>query len=106
VLISIHAEKTRKYKKPHLYNAEQKGDEKRLKNIGLATGITMDVLLLVLAVALTWKLAAISSNAMFFTDECFHDYIIKLSSENWHVPVFCRIYTPALLIISRRCFMY
>jgi len=63
-------------------------DERQLRSIRIVSGVLMDILLLVLVVVLVVKLAGFASEAMFFTDECYHSYIVNLTIENGQVPIF------------------
>ena len=80
--------KKKKNLKAPAFRSQKPSESDTSMNSALVTGIIMDILLIGLAVAMVWKLASIASNTMFFTDECFHNYIIRLTSSNWRVPNF------------------
>ena len=62
--------------------------DKPLRTARFVSGIVLDVLLIVLALLLLLKLAGHAKTAVFFTDECFHNYVINLTIENGRVPGF------------------
>lgn len=78
--------KKTKAKKHDFYVKPDKDYGIKPEKITTISGIFLDVLLLVISVILISKLSIIASNSMFFTDECFHSYIVKLTAENKRVP--------------------
>lgn len=76
------------HKKPHAVfdGGRPPADKKRPKTIGLVSGIVLDVLVGAMVLIFVLKLVHYAHDTKFFTDECFHNYIISRTVENGRVP--------------------
>ena len=78
--------KKHKIKKHASYEKNNINYSIKTEKIKAISGILLDVFILVISIVLVLKLSLIASSSMFFTDECFHNYIVKLTVENKRVP--------------------
>jgi hypothetical protein len=80
--------KKKRKRKEHRAPIKQENAKTIPSSVPFVVGLVLDILLLILVIVLVCKLVSHAGETKFFTDECYHAYIIELSAEHGRVPAF------------------